>query len=108
MGITYRCVIRQFLASQEFTGDMIFGWLECFVEVQTEKTEKFQKYRKNFEKIRKKLKQQIRKIPKNQILQQISIWAWFFRFFLDSSFCRFPLISIFNFQPICQIFTDMV
>ena len=35
------CVIRQFLASLDLTGDTIFEWLELqfFVEVQTKKTE---------------------------------------------------------------------
>ena len=38
--IGIKCVIRQFLASQDLIVDMIFEWLEFLVEVQTEKTEK--------------------------------------------------------------------
>ena len=35
-----KCVIRQFLASQDLIVDMIFEWLEFLVEVQTEKNRK--------------------------------------------------------------------
>ena len=52
--IGIKCVIRQFLASQNLIVDMIFEWLEFLVEVQTEKnrksTAKKRKIPKNTEK----------------------------------------------------------
>ena len=56
--IGIKCVIRQFMASQDLIDEIIFEWLEFLVEVQTQKTEnvsqKTEKYRKS------------RKIPKNK------------------------------------------
>ena len=45
--ISIRCVIRPFLASQDLIVDMIFEWLEFFVEVQTEKRKSTTKKSKN-------------------------------------------------------------
>ena len=45
-----RCVIRQFKASQDLTGDIISEWLEFFVEVQTKKPEETEKVPQKTEK----------------------------------------------------------
>ena len=80
-----KCVIRQFLASQDLIVDMIFEWLEFLVEVQTEK-----KNRKSTSKNRKipKKNEKNLKIPKktrnNRTLPLTSylglVFFGFFRF----------------------------
>ena len=85
--IGIKCVIRQFLASQELIVDLIFDWLEFLVEVQTEKN------RKSTTKNRKKPKK-TRKIPKKtERYRKFQIWdTGFFVFF-----CFFSVF--FGLQP---------
>ena len=79
-----KCVIRQFLASQDLIVDMIFEWLEILVEVQTERNrESTTKNRKKTPKNTKKKPKKQRKITgKNRTLPQISnLELVFFGFF---------------------------
>ena len=68
-----KCVIRQFLASQDLIVDMIFEWLDFLVEVQTEKD------RKSTTKNRKKPKN----TEKTECYRKFQIWDWFFSVFFS-------------------------
>ena len=86
--IGIKCVIRQFLASQDLIVDMILEWLKFLLEVQTEKTEKVpQKPKKN------QTLPQISNLglvffgsfwvatpppPPNKHYSKFQIWDWFF------------------------------
>ena len=82
--IGIKCVIRQFLASQDLIVDLIFELLEFLVEVQTEKnrksTTKTEKYRKN---------------RKTRTLSQIkNLGLVFFRFFSVFLGCNPPRLYL--------------
>ena len=64
-----KCVIRQFLASQDLIVDMILEWLEFLVEVQTEKK------RKSTTKNRNKPKN-TEKNNETERYRKFQIWDW--------------------------------
>ena len=82
-----KCVIRQFLASQDLIVDMIFEWLEFLVEIQTEKkTQKVPQKTEKKPKKKPKNQKKTEKNEKNRTLPQISNLGLFFSGFFFGFF----------------------
>ena len=81
----FKCVIRQFVASQDLIVDMIFEWLEFLVEVQTEKnrksTTKNPKKTEKYRKKPKKPKNTEKKTEKTERYRKFQIRDWVFSVF---------------------------
>ena len=89
-----KCVIRQFLPSQDLIVDIIFEWLEFLVEVQTEKTEKVPQ--KTEKKTRKKTE-------KPNATANFKFGTGFFGFFSVFLGCELPIFAVFIFS--CSVYS---
>ena len=93
--ISIKCVIGQFLASQDLIVDMIFEWLAFLVEVQTEKNEKVPQKTKKYRKLPKKTE----KKPKATANFKFgTVFFRFFRFFSGFFSVAAPPPPILNFS----------
>ena len=92
--IGIKCVIRQFLAFQDLSVDMIFEWLEFLVEVQTEKNRKSTTtYRKKPKNTEKKTKKTEKTEKKPNATTNFKFGTGFFRVFLGCNPPPPPYIS---------------